>query len=78
MSAKTKARRPRTQLSRTTQDRRRKAPQMDLFASGQSGGLVGAPAWPELPAEVQGMAQLILEHADKRLAGAEMEAGHDF
>ncbi|WP_284276152.1 hypothetical protein [Bradyrhizobium iriomotense] len=43
---------------------------MDLFASGQSSGVIGAPAWPELPAEVQGtltnlMAQLILEHADK-------------
>jgi hypothetical protein len=82
MSAKTKARRPRTQRSRTTQDRRRKAPQTDLFASGQSGGLIGPPAWPELPAEVQGtltslMAQLILEHADKSRTAVMTEAGHD-
>ena len=82
MSAKTKARRPRTQRSRTTQDRRRKAPQMDLFASGQSGGLIGPPDWPELPAEVRGtltslMAQLILEHADKSKTAVMTEAGHD-
>jgi hypothetical protein len=82
MSARTKARRPRTQRNRTTQDRRRKAPQMDLFASGQSGGLIGPPAWPELPAEVQGtltslMAQLILEHADKSKTAAMTEADHD-
>ena len=82
MSAKTKARRPRTQRSRTTQDRRRKAPQMDLFASGQSGGLIGPPGWPELPAEVRGtltslMAQLILEHADKSKTAVMTEAGHD-
>ena len=82
MSAKTKARRPRTQQSRTTQDRRRKAPQMDLFASGQSGGLIGPPAWPELPAEAQGtltnlMAQLILEHADKSKTAVTTEDRHD-
>ena len=82
MSAKTKARWPRTQRSRTTQDRRRKAPQMDLFASGQSGGLIGPPGWPELPAEVRGtltslMAQLILEHADKSKTAVMTEAGHD-
>ena len=82
MSAKTKARRPRTQQSRTTQDRRRKAPQMDLFASGQSSSAIGAPAWPELPAEVQGtltnlIAQLILEHADKSRTAAMTEADHD-
>jgi hypothetical protein len=55
---------------------------MDLFASGQSGGLIGPPAWLELPAEVQGtltslMAQLILEHADKSKTAVMMEAGHD-
>ena len=82
MSAKTKARRPRTKRSRTTQDRRRKAPQMDLFASGQSGGLIGPPGWADLPAEAQGaltrlMAQLILEHADKSRTAAMMEADHD-
>ena len=82
MSAKTKSRRPQTQRSRTTQDRRRKAPQMDLFASGQSSGVIGAPAWPELPAEAQGtltnlIAQLILEHADKSKTAVTTEADHD-
>ena len=80
MSGKTMARRPPAQ--RGWMDRRRKAPQMDLFASGQSGSLIGPPAWPELPAEVQGtltslMAQLILEHADKSRTAAMTEAGHD-
>ena len=72
MSGKTTtmARRPPAQRSRNMQDRRREAPQMDLFASDLSSGIIGVPAWPELPAEVQGtltnlMAQLILEHADK-------------
>ncbi|WMT76517.1 hypothetical protein [Bradyrhizobium sp. Ash2021] len=82
MSAKTKARRLPVQRSRNMQDRRRKAPQMDLFASGQSGGLIGPPDWPELLAEVQDtltslMAQLILEHADKSRTAVMMEAGHD-
>ena len=82
MLAKTKARWPRTQRSRTTQDRRRKAPQMDLFASGGAGDLIGPPAWTELPAEVQGaltrlMAQLILEHADKSGTAAMTEVDHD-
>ena len=83
MSAKTKARRPRTQRSRTTQDQRRKAPQMDLFASGQSSGVIGAPAWLQLPTEVQRtltrlIAQLILEHADKSKTAVTTEDGHDF
>ena len=80
MSSKTMARRPPAQ--RGWMDRRRKAPQMDLFASGQSSGVIGAPAWPELPAEVQGtltnlMAQLILEHADKSKTAVTTEDGHD-
>jgi hypothetical protein len=55
---------------------------MEMFASGQSGGVIGAPAWPELPAEVQGtltrlMVQLILEHADKSKTAAMTEADHD-
>jgi hypothetical protein len=55
---------------------------MDLFASGQSSGVIGAPAWPELPAEVQGtltnlMAQLILEHVDKSKTAVTTEDGHD-
>ena len=80
MSSKTMARRPPAQ--RGWMDRRRKAPQMDLFASGQSSGVIGAPAWPELLAEVQGtltnlMAQLILEHADKSKTAVTTEDGHD-
>jgi hypothetical protein len=41
---------------------------MDLFGSGLSNGAIGAPAWPELPAEARAaltslMTQLILDHA---------------
>jgi hypothetical protein len=55
---------------------------MDLFANDQSGGLTGAPAWSELPAEVQRsltnlMAQLILEYADSNKAAITREADHD-
>ncbi len=51
---------------------------MELFASG----VIGAPAWPELPGEVQGtltklMAQLILEHAYKNKTASISEADHD-
>jgi hypothetical protein len=84
MSGKTTtmARQPPAQRSRHRRDQRRQAPQMDLFASGQSSGIIGAPAWPELPAEVQGtltnlMAQLILEHADKSKTAVTTEDGHD-
>jgi hypothetical protein len=82
MSGKTMARRPPAHRSRNMQVRRRKAAQMDLFARGQSSGVIGAPGWPELPAEVQGtltslMAQLILEHADKSEMTVMTEAGHD-
>jgi hypothetical protein len=82
MSGKTAACQSPAQQSRTIHDRRRKPQQMDLFASGQSSAVIGAPGWPELPLEVQRlltslMVRLILEHADKRQAGAEMEAGHD-
>ena len=76
MSGKTTtmARRPPARRSRHRRDQWRQAPQMDLFASGQSSGVIGAPAWPELPAEVQGtltnlMAQLILEHAGQEQDG---------
>ena len=73
---------PPAQRSRHRQDQRRRSPQMDLFASGQSSGVIGAPAWPELPAEVQGtltnlMAQLIFEHADKSKTAVTREADHD-
>jgi hypothetical protein len=82
MSGKTMAGRPPAQRSRNMRDWRRKASQMDLFASAQSSGVIGAPAWPELPAEVQGtltslMARLILEHADKSKTAVMSEAGHD-
>ncbi|MET4457528.1 MULTISPECIES: hypothetical protein [Bradyrhizobium] len=41
---------------------------MDLFGSGLPNGAIGAPAWPELPAEARAaltslMTQLILDHA---------------
>jgi hypothetical protein len=63
-------------------DRKRKPQQMDLFASADSSAVIGAPGWPALPLEVRRllislMARLILEHADKRQAGAEVEADHD-
>jgi hypothetical protein len=84
MSGKTRtmARRPPVHPTRHRQDQRRRAPQMELFANDQSGGLIGAPAWPELPAEVQSaltdlMAQLILEHADKSKTAVPREADHD-
>jgi hypothetical protein len=55
---------------------------MDLLGSGQSSVVIGAPAWPELPAETQRalirlMARLLLEHADKSRAAAMTGAGHD-
>jgi hypothetical protein len=55
---------------------------MDLFGSGQSSVVSGAPAWPELPAETQRaltslMARLILEHADKSQSAPMTGAGHD-
>ena len=70
MSGKTASCRTAARQSRTVHDRRRKLQQMDLFGSGQSSVVVGAPAWPELPAETQRalirlMARLLLEHADK-------------
>jgi hypothetical protein len=84
MSGKTTTmvRRPPAQRSRHRQDQRRQAPQMDLFANDQSGGLIGTPAWSDLPAEVQGtltnlMAQLILEHADKSKTAVTRKADHD-
>jgi hypothetical protein len=84
MSGKTTTmvRRPPAQRSRHRQDQRRPAPQMDLFANDQFGSLIGAPAWPELPAEVQRtltnlMAQLILEHADRSKTAVTREADHD-
>ena len=56
--------------------------QMDLFGSELSNGAIGAPAWPELPAEVRAaltslMTQLILEHAATTATPRAKEADHD-
>jgi hypothetical protein len=82
MSGKTASWRAPVQPSRTLPDRRRKPQQMDLFGSGQSSVVIGAPAWPELPAETQRalirlMARLLLEHADKSQTAPLTGAGHD-
>ena len=56
--------------------------QMDLFGSGLSNGAIGAPAWPELPAEARAaltslMTQLILDHAATTATPRAKEVGHD-
>jgi hypothetical protein len=56
-------------------NRRLGPPQMDLFGSSAPDRVGGAPAWCELPREVQAtlvslMMQLILEHAQSRAAAA--------
>ena len=56
--------------------------QMDLFGSGLSSDAIGAPAWPELPAEVRAaltslMTQLILDHAAMMGTPPAKEIGHD-
>ena len=56
--------------------------QMDLFASGLSNGAIGAPAWPELPAEARAaltslMTQLILDHAATTATPRAKEVDHD-
>ena len=61
---------------------RQPQPQMDLFGSGLSNDAIGAPAWPELPAEARAvltslMTQLILDHAARTAAPLAREAGHD-
>jgi hypothetical protein len=55
---------------------------MDLFGSGLSNGAIGAPAWPDLPAEARValmslMTQLILDHAATTAAPCVKEVGHD-
>jgi hypothetical protein len=55
---------------------------MDLFGSDPSNGTIGAPAWPELPAEARAaltslMTQLILEHAATTATPRAKEVGHD-
>ena len=56
--------------------------QMDLFGSGPSNGAIGAPAWPELPAEARAaltslMTQLILDHAATTVTPRAKEVDHD-
>lgn len=55
--------------------------QMDLF-NDLSNGAIGAPAWPELPAEARAaltslMTQLILDHAATTTTPRAKEVGHD-
>ena len=56
--------------------------QMDLFKSNQPDGAIGAPAWPDLPAEARAtltslMTQFILDHAAKTATLLARESGHD-
>jgi hypothetical protein len=56
--------------------------QIDLFGSGPSNGAIGAPAWPELPAEARAaltslMTRLILDHAARTATPRAKEVGHD-
>jgi hypothetical protein len=55
---------------------------MDLFGTDRSNGAIGAPAWPELPAEARSaltnlMTQLILDHAARTATPRAKEVGHD-
>jgi hypothetical protein len=55
---------------------------MDLFASGLSNGVIGAPAWPELPADARAtlmslMTQLILDYAATTATPRAREVSHD-
>jgi len=56
--------------------------QMDLFGSGLSNSAMGAPTWPELPAEARAtlmslMTQLILDHAATTATPRAKEVSHD-
>ena len=56
--------------------------QPDLFGGGPSIGAIGAPAWPELPAEARAaltslMTQLILGHAATAATPRAKEVDHD-
>ncbi|MGY3614224.1 hypothetical protein [Bradyrhizobium sp. USDA 10063] len=56
--------------------------QMDLFGSGLSNGAIGAPTWPDLPAEARSaltslMTQLILDHAAMSATPRAKEVDHD-
>ena len=59
-----------------------KPQQVDLFKRDPYSGVIGAPAWLELPVETQNtlmslMVRLLLEHAGKNRTGSMTEAGHD-
>jgi cytochrome b561 len=61
---------------------RQPQPQIDLFGTDLSNGAIGAPAWPELPAEARAaltnlMTQLILDHAATTAAPRAKEGRHD-
>ena len=65
-------------------NRQSRPQQMDLFGSGPSNGAIGAPAWPELPAQARAaltglMTQLILDHAATTATATPRakEVGHD-
>ena len=56
--------------------------QMDLFGSGLPNDAIGAPAWPELPAEARAaltslMTRLILDHAATTATPRAKEADHN-
>ena len=62
--------------------RSRPQQQMDLFGSGLPNDAIGAPAWPELPAEARAaltslMTRLILDHAATTATPRAKEADHD-
>ena len=62
--------------------RSRPQQQIDLFGTDLSNGAIGAPAWPELPAEAREaltslMTQLILDHASTTATPPAKEIGHD-
>lgn len=61
---------------------RGKPQQIDMFEPNPGSGMIGAPAWLELPAETRNaltslMARLILEHAGKSRTAAKTEVCHD-
>jgi hypothetical protein len=62
--------------------RSRSQHQIDLFGGGLSNSTIGAPAWPELPAEARAvltslMTRLILDHAATTATPRAKEVGHD-
>jgi hypothetical protein len=73
---------PRSGYRHNRQPRPQPQPQMDLFGSHLSNGAIGAPAWPELPAEARAtltslMTQLILDHAAMTATPPAKEVDHD-